>query len=538
MTPLLAHFYLPYPTIKLSSGNNYDIAFNNVSLLKSKSLMTLTEVCSVVPEAFLLLSILFLILYGIFLGSHNSLNYPLTQNAVIYLSSLTLALTFALIYLLQSSTSELTTFNSTIAVDSLSLGTKKCLLLTCMLCLLVIKQDLTQQKINSFEYVILLLLSLFGAALMSSSNDLLTAYLAIEVQSLSFYLLASFKKNSAFSINAGLKYFILGALGSSTFLFGASLIYGVTGTTNFEQFHNLYAHEYTHLTHSLETTPVLQFGLVLVLASLFFKLAIAPFHIWSPDVYEGSVSSSTFFFSVIPKLGLFVLIVRLFHHSFEVFVDKFRYLLVFSAVLSIFTGSFGGLDQKRLKTLLAYSSIGHMGFALLAFSSGVAEGVQVMYGYLLVYMLSGISLWAIFFSTKMKYATDKHSKELSDFSSLTKSNNVLAVFLVVVFLSLAGFPPFVGFYAKMSVFTAAVEASMYFVTIFAILCSVVSTYYYIRIIKISYFEQTTAGNLYLPLNRSLALIITTGCFLIVWLFINPNTLYLFCHNVSLFGSTG
>lgn len=499
--------------------------------------MNLVEICSVIPEAFILLSILILLLHAIYISSNNTLNFPLTHGTVVNLSLLILFFTFLLVSSLERVTPEISIFDSSVITDALSISTKKCVLLACFFCLVIIKSDLKEQRINSFEYTILIMLSVFGAILMSSSSDLITAYLAIEVQSLSFYILASFKKNSTFSIDAGLKYFILGALSSSIFLFGSSLIYGMTGTTNFEHYHQLYSNEYCDMpnTNNFNANLFLQFGLILILSSLFFKLSIAPFHVWSPDVYEGSLSCSTFIFSVIPKLGLFVLIVRLFFYSFESFYDKFRYLFIFSALLSILVGSFGGLGQIKVKTLLAFSSISHMGYCVLALSSGVIEGIQVMYCYLLVYMLSGVSLWSIFFSTKLLQPFSKHNKDLTDFSSLAKSNHTVAICLVATLLSLAGFPPFVGFYAKMAVFSTTIESSMQTATIVAILCGVISTYYYIRIIKISYFEQTTSGHLYFPINRNTALVISGGFYMTIGIFITPSVLYLYCCDVSLFG---
>ena len=483
----------------------------------------------------MLLSLLVLLLYAIYVGSNSTLNFPLIHSTVVVLSLQVLFSTFLLVNSLEYVTAEITVFNSSLVIDTLSLSSKKCVLLACFLCLVIMQNDFKEQSINSFEYTILLMLSVFGAILMCSSNDLITAYLAIEVQSLSFYILAAFKKNSTFSMDAGLKYFILGALSSSILLFGSSLIYGMTGTTNFEHFHQLCSYEDIRTSSIYSSNLFIQFGLILVLSSLFFKLSVAPFHVWSPDVYEGSLSCSTLVFSVIPKLGLFVLVVRLFFYSFDTFSEKFRYLFVYSSLLSIIVGSFGGLEQTKVKTLLAFSSISHMGYSVLAFSSGVVEGVQVMYCYLLVYMLSGVSLWSIFFSTKLKQPFDKHNKDLTDFSSLAKSNNTVSICLVTTLLSLAGFPPFIGFYTKMSVFSVTIESSMYSATIIAVLCGVISTYYYIRIIKISYFEQTTSGHLYLPIKSPTALIITVVFCLTVGVFLSPSLLYLYCCNVSLFG---
>lgn len=517
--------------------SDYLLLTGQTPLEKSHLFMTIKEVCSVIPESFIVLSALFILLFAILAGCRSQLNFPLTHPSAINLSVMVLMSAVLLLSKLESVTPEIVAFNYSVVLDTLSICTKKCLILTCFLCLIITKLDLKKQQINSFEYTVLVLFSTFGAVLISSSNDLITAYLAIEVQSLAFYILASFKKTSTFSIDAGLKYFILGALGSGTFLFGTSLVYGVTGTTNFEHFHELYSHEYnlTNTNHHISNSSFLQFGLVLLLCSLLFKVSVAPFHIWSPDVYEGSLSCSTFLFTVLPKLGLFVLITRVFFYSFSSFTDKFGYLLILAALLSIFVGSFGGLEQKKVKTLLAFSSIGHMGYSLLAFSSGVIEGIQVMYGYLLVYMLTGISIWSVFFITSLKQPFNKHNKDLADFSSIVKSNPTLSTCLAITCLSLAGFPPFVGFYVKMAVFSVSIEAGFYNATVFAILCGVISTYYYIRIIKVSFFEQTISGNLYYPAERNLSLIMAFCASTIIVSFINPSALYLYCYNVSLFG---
>ena len=232
----------------------------------------------------------------------------------------------------------------------------------------MIQPYLTSQKINQFEYLILIVFAVLGLFLLCSSNDLLTAYLAIELQSLAFYVLASFKKTSTYSVDAGIKYFILGAFSSSLFLFGSSLLYGVTGTINFDEFRDLFVTLFEDSSNAagLFDTSLIKFGLIFILISLLFKLAIAPFHTWAPDVYESSPSSSTFFFAVVPKLAIFVLLLRIFYHSFFCFFESWRYFIVISVVLSVIVGSFGGLEQRKLKSLLVYSSISHMGYALIA----------------------------------------------------------------------------------------------------------------------------------------------------------------------------
>jgi len=249
----------------------------------------------------------------------------------------------------------------------------------------MIQPYISRQKINYFEYSILILFALLGIFFICSANDLITAYLSIELQSLSFYIMASMKKDSAFSVDAGLKYFILGAFSSSLFLFGSSILYGVSGTTNFEDLKNLFflmdldcgsvdgSSNNTFVKHLFLDGSLIQFALIFIFVSLLFKLGIAPFHLWSIDVYEGSPSSSTFFFAVIPKLAIFVLLIRIFYSSFFEHIVKWRYYMAIIAVLTTIVGSFGGLEQKKFKSLLAYSSISHMGYTLIAFITGTSK---------------------------------------------------------------------------------------------------------------------------------------------------------------------
>jgi NADH-quinone oxidoreductase subunit N len=279
---------------------------------------------------------------------------------------------------------------------------------------------------------------------------------------------------------------------------------------------------------------LLNFALVFILASLFFKLALAPFHLWSPDVYEGSLSSSTFFFAVIPKLGIFVLLLRIFYYSFYSFIDNWRYYVVIISILSIIVGSFVGLEQRKLKSLLAYSSISHMGYSLIAFTTGTFEGIQMLLCYLIIYMCSGLCIWSIFLLTRLKISyVQKQNKDLTDFVLLSKSNKTLAIFLATVLLSVAGFPPMIGFLVKIGVFLASIESSMYFIALISILCSVISTFYYIRIVKILFFEKVLVGKLYYPIKTQRAVIVTLLFYLLLFLFINPTLLYLVSQKISL-----
>ena len=504
--------------------------------------MLIFKEIQLLPEIFLAVSIIYLIIHGTF--SSINTKYLLIQNSILQLSVLILSL---FCYLLINNCVEFNSFqifNNTINIDYLGFCTKIWIALISIFCFLTVQHYIVFQKINYFEYSILILFSLLGIFFLCCSNDLITAYLSIELQSLSFYILASMKKDSSFSVDGGLKYFVLGAFASSLFLFGSSILYGVTGTTNLEDlqnlfffFHNESILVYDNCTFSKNVFlegSLIQFGLAFLFVSLLFKLAVAPFHLWSLDVYEGSPSSSTVFFAIIPKLAIFVLFVKIFYLSFFEYTNKWRYYLVILAIISIVVGSFGGLEQKKLKTLLAYSSTSHMGYTLLAFSAGTLEGMQVLFSYLFVYMIAGLCTWSIFLMLQLKHKyVKKQNKDLTDLYSLNKSNNILALSFSIVLLSVAGLPPMIGFLVKIGIFLAIIESSMYFVAIVSILCSVISTFYYIRILKIIYFEGSTSGKLYYPIKSYISFIVSSLFYFLIFLFINPTLIYLFSYKITL-----
>jgi len=251
-------------------------------------------------------------------------------------------------------------------------------------------------------------------------------------------------------------------------------------------------------------------------------------------VYEGSPSSFTFFFAVVPKLAIFILIIRIFYSSFFEYSIKWRYYIAAIAVLTIIVGSFGGLEQKKLKSLLAYSSISHMGYTLIAFSTGTFEGMQSLLCYLFLYMIAGLCIWSIFLLLQLKHRySKKQNKDLTDLNLLSKSNSILALFFSTVLLSIAGLPPMIGFLVKIGVFLVSIEASMYFIAILSILCSVISTFYYIRIVKIMYFENSVAGKLYYPIESSISILVVCLFYLLLFLFVNPTLIYLFSYKIIL-----
>lgn len=831
------------------------------------NLITLKNI-GLLPEIFLSISIIYLLIFGSILSTYKT--YPLIQNLILNLS--TLILVFCLILVLNDKLwiKEVLLFNNSIAHDYLSFISKIVILVFSTICLIMIQTYIKDQKINQFEYSIVILLSILGFLILCSANDFITAYLAIELQSLSFYVMASFKKNSSFSVEAGLKYFILGSFSSAILLFGISLIYCATGSLNFEDYKDLYCNsfpnknyknvlnhklnfenitdsycEYLLLSKSIQTinfevyqlidecyrgadkisqyeifkrlvsdelimdlesyrkyyfnleninltecytnyllvsnqsentmgfelfkfvslgfdspgystvynnlldthnifslllfeelitilnsgsfmdyydqyvilskessttlsieilkeiyglfnpdspsigfqdelfimnidlnynllvnknlqninymdvfkllitlehlqyepnyftdifvhknkfksfilynieefskflsttypknsiglhlssdnnllnekyvlrlrelkidifTKVLNdecncqnalynkyirvcnnllssepnfmcdyqdcnifsstlsnelvlFGLMLVFVSIIFKLAIAPLHAWSPDVYEGSPTSSTLFFAVVSKLSLLVLLLRIFYHSFHGLVYSWKFYIVLIAVFSVMVGSFTALEQKKLKSLFAYSSTSHLGYIFIAFCAGTLEGIQSIIAYIIIYMLSSSCIWSILLLLRPKDINNrKANKDLADVASLIKSNSILGLILSTTLFSIAGFPPLIGFFTKLNIFLSSMEASMYFVAIISILSSIISTFYYIRIIKIICFENKIVGRLYHPLPYLGTLIVVINFLLLIFLFINPTMLFLISHKISL-----
>ena len=572
----------------------------NINILLFKDIVIFSEL-------FLGISIIYLVIHCTFLAVQKK--YPLIQDSVIYLSVLSLLFSVYLILNEHLTVLEVSSLNNTFLLDYTGFFSKIIIGCLSLFCLIMMQPYIINQKINNFEYFLLILFSVLGLFLLCSSNDFLTSYLAIELQSLSFYVLAAFKKNSTFSVEAGIKYFVLGAFSSSMFLFGSSLLYGFTGTIYFTEFSSLFFNEVpgndivlnhhyyndmfkscvvemrwsmysqkyfgffmegkdfaetiTNLvnfdkeilptmcflkalestgemvylspnTDNLFDTNLIKFALIFIFIGLFFKLTAAPFHIWAPDVYEGSPSSSTFFFSVVPKLAIFVLLLRIFYNSFYGFVDSWRYFIVLIIISSILVGSFGGLEQRKLKSLLVYSTISHMGYSLIAFSAGTFESLQMLISYLVVYSFSGLCVWSIFLIMRLKNNYyQKQNKDLTDLVLLSKSNPMVAVFFTTVLFSLAGFPPMIGFLVKLGVFTTAIESSMYFVALISILCSVVGTFYYIRLIKILYFEKSLTGKLYYPITTQSSIMVTFLFYLLLFTFINPTLLFLLSYKFSL-----
>ena len=333
---------------------------------------------------------------------------------------------------------------------------------------------------KAFEYPILILFSVLGMSLMVASNDLITLYLAIELQSLPLYVLASFKRDNAESSEAGVKYFVLGALSSSLFLFGSSLVYGFSGSIDFEEI-------YKSLL-ALEANTALIIGLVFVLSGLIFKISAVPFHMWTPDVYQGSATPVTAFFATAPKLAALCMLINILYGPLSGMQESWYQIVFFVSIASISLGTFSAIRQANIKRLLAYSSIAHMGFALIGLLSFPNfDGIQSLLIYMLIYLATTLGVFSCIISLELNEGVSIN--KIDDLSGLSKKHPFTAFTMAMFMFSYAGIPPLGGFFAKYFIFRSAIESGLILLSIFGLLLSVVGAFYYIRVIKLMYFDD-------------------------------------------------
>ena len=492
------------------------------------------QVKAVLPEIYFATFAILIAVFGSFIGTSKTLNYPLTYKSVLLLCGSSLII--GIVILFNNPLSQGVLFNGTYVVDYLSTAAKTLIMLSSLFVLFSVKGYHEEYRINPFEYFVLVLFAVLGLCLLVASVDILAAYLAIELQSLCLYVLASFKRDSAYSIEAGLKYFILGAFSSSLLLFGGSFLYGITGSTNLIDIASFFV-EYNTL--GSEIINLVNISIIFISVGLLFKLAAAPFHMWSPDVYEGAPTSSSIFFAIVPKIAIFTFFLRLYEHGFYSLVDSWQHILVIVGFVSVVIGAFTALKQKNLKRLLAYSAVSHVGYMLIAFSAGSFDGIQSLFFYLIIYMLTGFCLWVILLITNSKQNHVKslkmdRSNTMGDLSGIVRSNILLAFSGSMIIFSMAGIPPLVGFYAKLCIFLAAINSSMYLLATFVIVVSCIAAFYYIRLIKTIYFEKVEVWIFHKPITESMGFILSGPVLLICVLFINPSFISLISSNMAFF----
>ena len=462
----------------------------------------MTDLTLVFPEVFLSLSIMFLLILGVFKKNSSKL----IQN----MSLIVLLITALITFNETLGVDQLILFNGSVIIDYLSSFMKIVTLLAAFLVLIISSNYLRTLKIFKIEYPILILSSVLGMMIMISSNDLIVFYMGLELQSLALYVLATFNRDQIKSSEAGLKYFVLSALSSGLLLYGCSLIYGFTGSTNFDLIANqLNSNEYA-----------LTFGIVFILVGLAFKISAVPFHMWAPDVYEGSPTSVTLFFTMVPKIAALTVFIRFLYVPFLNLFDQWQMILIFLSIASMLFGAIAAIGQTNLKRLVAYSSIGHVGYALAGLATGTNDGIQSSVIYITIYILMNLGLFSCLLMMKRN---NEYYEEIDDLSGLSKNHPLLSISLLVILFSLAGIPPLAGFFAKFYIFKSVLEQSMYFLAIVGLLSTVVAAFYYLRIIKIMYFDKEkekydTDHSLWLKLS------LTTSTLLILIYFIFPSQL--------------
>ena len=365
-----------------------------------------------------------------------------------------------------------------------------------------------------FEFPVLVLLATTGMLMMISANDLIALYVGLELQSLALYVVAAFQRDSARSSEAGLKYFVLGALSSGMLLYGASLVYGFTGSTDFA--------DIAAAVQPSGANIGLIFGLVFLMAGFAFKISAVPFHMWTPDVYEGAPTPVTAFFAAAPKLAAMALTVRLLITAFPAVTAQWQQIVTFLAIASMALGSFAAIGQTNIKRLMAYSSIGHMGYALVGLAAGTTEGVQGVIIYLAIYLAMTLGTFACILAMRRN---GRMVEDIDQLSGLSSTSPLMAFLLAMLLFSLAGIPPLAGFFAKFYVFLAAIHAGLYALAVIGVLLSVVGAYYYLRIVKIMYFDAPAER--FEPMDMPLAAVLgITGLFILLY-FVYPAPLVAF-----------
>jgi len=452
------------------------------------------------PEIFLAVSALFLLVLGVFHGDK-------AASQIGWLSAIALASTAG--FLLQGSWEPVDVLNGMFTMDQFAGIVKLMILGGLILSTILSIRYLEQEGTARFEYYILIMLSGLGMMLMVSANDLLALYMGLELQSLALYVLASIRRDDVKSSEAGLKYFVLGAISSGMLLFGASLVYGQTGSTNFDV-----------IATSFDGANVMGglIGMVFIMAGLAFKVSAAPFHMWTPDVYEGAPTSVTAFFALVPKVAAIALLTRLLFEAFPAATFQWQQIILILSALSMAVGAFAALLQDNIKRLLAYSSIGNMGFALVGLAAANGQGAAAVLVYMLIYMVMTAGTFGIVLSMRRN---GRALEKISDLSGLSRNHPAMAYALAILMFSMSGIPPLAGFFSKFMVFMAAVGAGYYVLAVFGVLCSVVAAYYYLRIIKVMFFDEPVEKfDADIPLSRNI--IVAASIAFVILFILNPS----------------
>lgn len=482
-----------------------------------------------IPEIYILTIINFLIVYAVIYSTSPHLGYPILIRNVTWLG--VQILVFALFLNILNPITGTIGFNNLLIFDNFTILIKTVILLSTIVTLILALDYSKFENLNCFEYVILMILAVTGMMLVVSSYDLIAMYLAIELQSFCMYIIAALKRNSEFSTEAGLKYFILGAFSSGLLLFGCSLVYGFTGTTNYQQLFQIFST--IDKTIDIEVSNAIILGVLFILIGMLFKLSAAPFHLWAPDVYEGAPTSVTAFFAIVPKIAILSLVVRLFSYVFYGLLLPWQEVLILCSILSMIIGTLGALWQNKLKRLLAYSGIGHIGYMLIGISAGSIEGIYATFFYAIIYIVMTIATFTILLSIRKQGNLSK-LKYINDLSGLFISNPQLAFSFSIIMFSMCGIPPLAGFFSKMFVFISAINMEMYFLAIIGVMTSVAASFYYIRIIKLMFFDSTTRIHNLNPISKENSIFLASCSIFLMSFFFWPTPIALGIHNSIVF----
>ena len=400
-------------------------------------------------------------------------------------------------------------YNGQFVSDAFSVFVKILILTGAALALILSLDYNRNHHIARFEYPVLMLLSVTGMMVMASASNMMTLYLGLELQSLALYVLAAFARDDVRSSEAGLKYFVLGALASGLLLYGISLVYGFSGTMDFAALAKT-------LSRPDAASPGLIVGIVFILVGLAFKISAVPFHMWTPDVYQGSPTPVTVFFSTAPKVAAFALLMRVMATPFGHLLIAWQELILLVSVASMVLGSFAAIGQTSIKRLMAYSSIGHMGYALIGLAAGTPEGIRGVLIYLIVYVFMSAGTFACIIAMQR---SGRALERISDLSGLARTDPGLALAMAIFMFSMAGIPPLSGFFGKLYVFLAAVQSGMWTLAIIGVLTSVVGAYYYIRVVKVMYFDAPEAP--YDPRPASISFVAAASGLFTTFFFVFP-----------------
>ncbi|WP_375457284.1 NADH-quinone oxidoreductase subunit NuoN [uncultured Methylobacterium sp.] len=461
----------------------------------------LPSLTPLLPELILGIGVLVLILYGAFRGERSVEG--------VNVGALLLLLLALFVVMSQAPGTKVTTLSGSFIQDGFSKVMKALVLLGSAATILLSRDYFQREKIDRFEFPILIVLCTIGMLVMVSANDLIALYLGLELQSLAAYVIAAFHRDNLKSTEAGLKYFVLGALSSGMLLYGASLVYGFTGTVSFPGIVSA-LHE--------DAGFGIVLGIVFVAAGVSFKMSAVPFHMWTPDVYEGSPTPVTAFFASAPKMAAVAMTVRVFIGAFPDVTAIWQQIFIFIAIASMTLGSFAAIGQRSIKRLMAYSSIGNIGYALIGLAAGSEEGIRGVVIYMIIYLAMTLGAFAIILSLRRR---NEMFETIEDLSGLSRTHPWLAFCLAMMMFSLAGIPPLAGFFAKFYVFAAAIKAGLVALAIIGVVTSVVGAYYYLRVVKIMYFDEAKAPYEAMAPGLRIVLALSSVVVILFWLLPAP-----------------